>query len=69
MFLEEDQMPYEEDEFPSDFSYAKAMRDPADDGPEVEIIRFFRKHPDGISGGIDFCFHTGDQGDYEIHTR
>ena len=32
-------MPYEEDEFPSDFDYAKAMRDPAEDGPEVDIIR------------------------------
>jgi hypothetical protein len=31
--------------------------DPADDGPEANVIRFFRTHPKGKRDGLKSCFH------------
>jgi hypothetical protein len=31
--------------------------DPADDGPEVDLIKFFAWHPDGSPAGTAACLH------------
>lgn len=31
--------------------------DPSEDGPEIDVIKFFNKHPRGSDLGIKLCLH------------
>jgi hypothetical protein len=35
--------------------------DSVEDGPEVNLIKFFREHLEGKRDGIHSCFHIGER--------
>lgn len=38
-------------------AYPSSRNLPLLDGPEIDLIQFFREHPEGKRGGIAHCFH------------